>query len=144
MTERLGFKKKIKPPRRCFQLVFINAPQTSHQFIFWIPTFLVINSPSIIPFHLEICLFHTRVNRDKTDTSGLDHCVGNCAAHYWILKSLRGLCPLFVPAPLHSPKGWPPKMSLDIASDNVPRVGVEGIPMVENHRFKEQRFILHS
>lgn len=55
-------------------------------------------------------------------------------------KSLRGLCPLFVPAPLHSHKGWPPKTSLDTAPDNVPRVGVEGIPMVENHRFYNASF----
>lgn len=84
----LRVKKKKKKLPRCFQLQFINAPQTSRQFIFLVinSTSLVVNSPSIILFHLEICLFHTRVNKDKTDTSGLDHCVGNCPAHHWILK----------------------------------------------------------
>ena len=100
----------------------------------------MIKSPSIIPFHLEICLFHTSVTKL---TLGLHHCVGTCPAHHWILKSLRGLRPLFVPAPLHSHKGWPPTLSLDIAPDDVPEVGVEGNPKVENHRFKEL-FILHS
>lgn len=42
--------------------------------------------------------------------------------------------------------GWQPKVSLDIAPDNVPWGWGAGskIRLVENHRIKEQLLILHS